>query len=378
MALIEKCNLQLQINDVFECAQTGVELNTDQIVLSQAMYDQNNLFKLQSLLLNERGQTQNLQLIWDEPDCNEAEDGCALDACTEGGGPSGQLSQNYTLTCSDDNSARLKMTFDLNDYRKMMALDPNISGLGMPTAEATNEWGRQILKMIAKIDKKLDAKLAAKLVSLVDTTTFGFAQVEGLDPADLAADKGKWVRTHGVVGPEGIRDLSYQVRKSANAANFCQMPLILGYDLIEEYLVMNSAHCCNYDGYNMAGAFQANQMPFIKSLNIAKELALLNGGGAYGTPWFLSMNLGDFQLLNFERFSGIFSYRDERHLKDVITSPYTGRRMNLTINLEPCNMKVTVAIGSTEELIQAPETRCDGYDSWGSNGLQQFVIKNCQ
>lgn len=377
MANILKCNLQESLRNVFQCDPT-VDMTMDKVALSQFMYDNANMFTLQQRMLNENGQKQNVELIWKEADCNDAVDGCFTDVCTAGDAPNGYKSEIYSIECGSDNSAYSKVTFNYNDYRDMLALGDDITPIGMPTINATNEFGREILNHVYKVDKAMEKKLATQLVSYVDTTTYGFAAIEDLDPADLAADKGKAVRTYGVVpsGSGAIKDLFSEVRKSAMAAGFCQLPVIIGFDLVADYIRLNQSLCCNYDGYNLGDAFAGNQIPFLSSVEVSRVLATANGTSIYGNPHFLSVNLGEFQVVNYARFTGLFRMRTQTMWRDKLVSPYTGRDMNIAVRLDECGEKVTVTVGATEELVKAPSDKCANADSFGANGIQQFLIKN--
>ena len=377
MAQIIKCNLQESLRNVFQCDPT-VDMTMDKVAFSQFLYDQSNMFNLQSRLLNNNGQKTNVELMWKQPDCSEAIDGCFTDVCIEGPAPIGYKSEIYSIECNNDNSAFARITFNIEDYRTMLAIGDDVTPIGFPTINATNEFGREILRLIYNVDKKMEQKLAASLLGYVDTTTFGFAAIEGLDAGDLAADKGKKVKTHSPIdcATGTIKDLFTEVRKSANAANFCQLPVIIGFDMVADYIKLNQSLCCDYDGYNLATALAGNQIPFLNSVEISRALAAANGTSIYGNPHFLSVNLGEFQVVNYTRFNGLFRLKTDTMWKDKIVSPYTGRDMNIAIRLDECASKVTVVVGATEELIKAPTDKCATSDSFGANGIQQFYIKN--
>lgn len=373
--------LQERLDTVF--ATNGQVENTQaNTPLSNMLRDEANAGALQSKLVNENGEQLDLRLIWGLPECGAVTTGCVTDPCADGGTPTTQQSQSYSLECSATNTFSRALTFNYSDYLKASALMEGLPDLTAPLTETSvngTSIESKLLKLIADVDLAAEAAIAKKLVDGVAATTYGFSPDEVPTIANLVANEGKAVTTFGT-GLSAIQnELFSGVTMSAEIAEYRNQPWLIGGYPLANYVKLSGGLCCASTGVNLMGLMEVNQTPIMTSKALIKAMIAeypTLAGNFVTMPFFLSYDRGSIQLLNFHTFAGGFGVENGVTVRKQIFSPFTSRPMGLTIAMNNCGTKITVRVQTTEDVIFKPETQCAGTAAFGVNGLQQFVIKN--
>jgi hypothetical protein len=372
--------LQERLDTVF-LTNSQVENTQANTPLSNMLRDEANAGTLQSLLVNENGEQLDLRLIWGLPECGAVTTGCVTDPCADGGTPTTQQTQSYSLECSETNTFSRALTFNYSDFIKASALMEGLPDLSAPLTETSvngTSIESKLLKLISDVDLAAEAAIAKKLVDGVAATTYGFSPDEVPTIANLVANEGKAVKTYGT-GTDLANELFSGVTMSAEIAEYRNQPVLIGGYPLANYIKLSGGLCCASNGVNIGGLIEVNQTPVMTSKALIKAMIAeypALAGNFVTMPFFLSYDRGSIQLLNFHTFAGGFGVENGVTVRKEIVSPFTGRPMGLTIAMNNCGTKITVRVQTTEDLVFKPETQCAGTAAFGVNGLQQFVIKN--
>ena len=379
MALILKNPLQERLTNVYRFS-AEIEDVTNDVTVSRAIYSDLNSQKLQQKMFNPRGEKIDVQMIWNTPDCRDAVSGVPAN-CTNSTEKYDQDSVTETITRSGSNTLYLDRLFDLNDYREMLAAADGIDGINVPITRSSlgNSFEKTILELTAKVDVAADKKLVKYMVDTVDQTTYGFSPLEIDDIPDIATDKGKAVKSMGVVVGGMLNDIYTETRYSAKKAKYSVMnPTLIGGHLVSQFVTLNQAQCCSSDGLNLFEIYNKNQLPAIYSDHLIEYYATkYAGSGIKANPYFLSYDPGSIQVINYAYNRGIFGLENSELLHETtFVSPYSGRTMDLIIFHDTCAKKVSVKVSLTEEFRVRPETQCADTAAYNVNGMQQFKIIN--
>ena len=384
MALVLKNSLQDRLVSVFQTQSSlGVITANPQLTLplSISMNQDVNSDRMQGRLVAENGQKMTFEAIWNLPECVGAVSGCPTDYCAEGATPATQDSETYTITCDGTNTYKKTFTFEYSDFRSMTALMDTLPALDAPLSETMfrgTSIEAKMFEAISLVDKAHEARIAQFLFDSVPATTYGFSPKEIADIPDIAADKGKAVKTFGQVSATAFNELWSEVMYSTETARFGSKPVIIGGHLLKQYVTLNSAVCCNSSGYDLSDILSNGQMPVIKSDDLANVFnAEYTATSLKNMPWFISYEPGAIQVVNYAQYRGMFEVTDNPlYYRTTVVSPFTGRAMDVAFSLTSCGTKVNMTVSATEELYTRPETWCSGDYGYGVNGLQQFRIKN--
>jgi hypothetical protein len=379
MSLILKSPLQERLTSVYRFSQEIQDITND-VTVSRAVYSDFNSQQLQQKMFNPRGQKIDVQLIWNTPDCRNAVSGIPAN-CTNSTEKYDQDSVTETIERSGSNTLYLDRLFDLSDYREMLAAADEISGINVPLTRSSlgSSLEGAIMELTAKVDLAADKKLVKFMVDTVDQTTYGFSPLEIDDIPDIATDKGKAVKSMGVVVGGVLNDIYTETKYSAKIAKYSNLtPTLIGGHLVSQFIALNQAQCCSSDGINLFDIYNQNRLPAIYSDHLIEYFASKYAGtGMKMNPYFLSYDPGSIQVINYAYNRGMFGLENSETLHEsTFVSPYSGRTMDLIIYHDTCAKKVSVKVSLTEEFRVRPETQCDGTAAYNTNGLQQFKIIN--
>lgn len=379
MAFIPKI-VQERLDTVF-LTNNQVDNTQKNTPLSNLLRNELNAGALQSELVNERGETVDLRLVWNLPECGTVVTGCVTDPCAAGDAPTTHAQQTYSISCSGTNTYSVSLTFPYADYMQAAATMESLPDLSRPLSETsikgTSIEGK-LLELIAKIDLAAEAAIAKKLVDGVDGTTFGFSPDEVPAISGLTTNKGKAVKTYGT-GTDLMNELLTGARMSAEIAEYRNEPLLIGGYPLEKYIGLSGGLCCGSNGVNLGSIIELGKTPILTSKALINAMITEYpslAGNFVTMPFFLSYDRGSIQLLNYYTFAGNFGVSNGLTERKQIFSPFTGRPMGLTLTMSTCGTTITMRVQTTEDLIIKPETQCSGTSAYGVNGLQQFVIKN--
>lgn len=373
--------LQERLDTVF-ATNAQVDNTQANTPLSNMLRDEANAGALQSKLVNENGEQLDLRLIWSLPECGAVVTGCVTDPCADGGTPSTQQSQAYSLECSGTNTFSRALTFNYSDFEKASALMDRLPDLSLPLTETSvngTSIEAKLLKLISDVDLAAEEAIAKKLVAGVAATTYGFSPDEVPTIANLVANEGKAVTTSGTTIAAMQNELFSGVTMSAEIAEYKNQPWLIGGYPLANYVKLSGGLCCASTGLNLSTLMEINQSPIMTSKALIRAMIAEYpslAGNFVTMPFFLSYDRGSIQLINFYTFAGGFGVENGQTVRKQIFSPFTSRPMGLTIATSACGTKITVRVQTTEDIVFKPETQCAGTAAYGVNGLQQFVIKN--
>jgi len=380
MALIPKCNLQERLESIY-CTSREIDDVAMEVTASRAIISDVNSGRLQQKMLSENGQKMAVEMIWDTPDCTPVSEGCTTNHCADGARTVSQESQIETITCSSTNTIYDSVLFNLNDYREVLAAADGINAINAPLTRngRGQSFEKALMDLVAKIDLAQDKKLVKFMVDSVNQTTFGFSPKEAADIPNVIADNGKAVKTYGAVAAGGVlNDLYTEARYSAKIAKYCADPILMGGHMLNQFIALNQGQCCSSDGLNMFDIYSQGKLPVIFSNHLVEYFASkYAGSGIKMNPYVLSYDKGSIQVINYAQNRGIFAKTGNDTLeKTTISSPYSGRTMDVYVYHDTCTEKVSLKVSVTEEYRLRPETHCATDGAYGVNGLQQLVIKN--
>lgn len=357
----------LKLRDVFDMDRT-LQDYASQLPVRSLMIGSMESQKLTPKIIDVNGHTKLVSLVWDKAfSTADVTDGCA-DACTDGAAPKGQGSSSATLQdCT--NATSHKVTFSLADYRALAGIDGETGELttNIDISAQGNALGREIFKAIEVVEKKAETKIATQLVALLNPVTGGFSSREGLTLVDTNCKAVKTF-TNVTSGATVLDDALYEARFSARAAEFNQLPVLLGNKSLEQYMERMSYGCCA-NGFEIGKYYESNQLPVMFSWDIASALG--------DAAMFMGMIPGTVQWVPYNRWVGDYAVNMQTHKKTVMLSPVTGAPIDVEIKIDTCGEgKVTVGVQVNEKLFGMPEQFVSGDHRYRTNGLFKFKIVN--
>lgn len=384
--LVPNCDVQLRLKSVFECDL--IKDYSNRVPLAQLAYGGTFSDMLGKKLQDINSQTVTAKLISkNHYAASDVSDGCEATPCSGGLAPKGNTSNTVSLSvCDNDYSGSISVSFSLADYRALVQNASNPSSIDAPLNPSPegNAWEQEIWSMQEALELAMEDKLATQLVASVNGTSYGFSADEAL--TFTTPHFAKKVKTFGAT-PSGFNvkgDLLSEVGYSADAANFCSSPLIVGAKPVWEYMKQMDSGCCADNGIDIGSYMDKHPATFVNSLALAKEFstvytATLTAGTETGVncPYFLSLEKGAIQVLNYQQYSGgVFSLDFETHKKFTYRSPVTGRFIDMSVYIDTCAGTVIVSLTCNEKLYTLPEQFGSGDYRYRVNGIQQFKVVN--
>lgn len=383
--LVPNCDVQLRLKEIFNC--NFVKDYSNKTAIAQLGYGGTFGDMLGKKLQDVNGQTVTVKLIHkNRYTVADVSDGCEATPCSGGLAPKGNSSHCVSLSvCDEDYSASISVAFELADYRAMVQNADNPASINAPLNpnENGNAWEQEIWSMQEALELAMEAKLATQMVGAVNGTSYGFSSDEALTIG--TPHFGKQVKTFGAVaaGLNVKNDLLSEVGYSASTANWCSVPIILGAKPVWEYFKQMNSGCCAGNGLDIADYVSKNPAVFINSTALANEFTTVYSATldpdeeGVNVPYFLSLEKGAIQLLNYQQYSGgIFALDFETHKKFTYRSAVTGRYIDMSVYVDTCAGKVIVTLTVNEKLYTIPEQFGATDYRYQVNGLQQFKIVN--
>lgn len=384
--LVPNCDLQARLSSLYECSLIGDY--SKRVMVSRALNSEFFNDGLKAVLQDINGQTMTVKVIhktqYEESDITE---GCNGTPCSSSAAPKGNASTTISMpACDADYTDYVTAAFEMEDYRAKVQFADNPSSIDAPINPNPNgnALEQEFWAMMEALDIKKERRLVTQLVGNVNTDSYGFSQEEALDFS--GSNYGKIVKTFGNV-PTGFNvkgDLSSEVLYSAEAANFCSSPLVIGAKPVYEYLKQMDSGCCNTSGIDLGDFMSKHPITFVNSNFLGQEFttlySLTGANAGVNAPYFLSLERGAVKILSYQEYNGgIFAMDMPYDKRFTLRSPVSGRYINVSIHIDTCygsNGKVIVSLSSTEKVITIPEQFASSDYRYGVNGIQQFKIVN--
>jgi len=252
------------------------------------------------------------------------------------------------------------------DTTKNLFLDQQFDVEKLKSSCEDNEmwFQEQIMKLVAAMDTAVNAKNATQAAALLggwssDVSGVPFVSVDGSDNLVVQT-----LQPSSAFAP--FPATMQSVQSALEASNFGQAALFGGFQL-DNYLKLIESGCCANYGLDIADIQARFGMASVRDRNVASAL----GGNEYA----MAVSNGALQIIDYNRWTGLFAAQDSNQSYGTIQSPATGLRYDLVVKHD-CGV-IDVTLTATTKVVSLPADMYQTGDHLeGVKGLARIKVTN--
>lgn len=263
--------------------------------------------------------------------------------------------------CSTDNKVGdTSYVYDVGDNYIQEEASLNLMELRYTCEENTVRLARTIMMLMDVVMRKRETMLFQSLL-----LQYGNFAAEEPD----VTDKIKEVSTTDADGRFSV-DAMEDIGVATRYAMYAGLPVVIGGRTMSKYMRALAAGCCSKDGINIGELTQSYGMFFLESYRADAE---------WGSDYFMSMDAGAVQLLEWLEFEGVndLGFIDMGNtVAMVLSDPRSGARFDVKI-VTDCNLNINIFVRSYFKLVTLPQDLFYSTDRLtGVNFLNRYEIVN--